>query len=394
MKRNFLIICLFLATVFVLNSCKKEDELEQTIYHNGTIEANEIWLAKDIHIVDDDVTILGCTVTIQPGTTILMDKGVSITVSSSGSYATLIAKGTVDSLITFKSSSVSPQKGDWDWIMFKSGAVDCILEYCDIKDGGGNSSWGMIDVEGNALISVKNCILSNFDNFGVEAEDDNGFVEFTNNTLTKTNGNIMNILGKHIHTIGKGNIFNVDANSGIVVTGSNSSYNYITESVTWFKQNCPYIIEDEVQIKNNATLSIEAGCVLKFLDDVKFQVGSSDEYAKLLAVGSTENPIIFTSASPSPQKGDWAGIKFTEFTLSGSILQNCKISYAGSSSSNNGNIIVEPCGGGNPTISNCEISNSNYYGIYLKEKSSVLATPTLSNNIFVNNTLGDIGQDD
>jgi len=393
MKRNFLIICLFLATIFVLNSCKKEEELEQTIYHNGTIDANEIWLAKDIHIVNDDVTILSCTVTIQPGATIFMDKGVSITVSNTGSYATFIAKGTVDSLITFKSSSSSPQKGDWDWIMFKSGAVDCILEYCDIKDGAGNSSWGMIDVEGNALISVKNCILSNFDNYGVEAEDDNGFVEFTNNTLSKTSGNIMNIKGKHIHTIGKGNIFNVDANSGIVVTGSSSSYNYITESVTWLKQNCPYIIEDEIQIKNNATLSLEAGCVLKFLDDVKIQVGTTTEYGKLLAVGSSENPIIFTSASPSPQNGDWFGIKFTDFTLSGSILQNCKISYAGSSSSNKGNIIVEPCGEGNPKISNCEISNSLYYGIYLEKVSSVLATPTLSNNTFIGNTLGDLGQD-
>jgi len=370
----------------------------ETIYHHGTISENEIWLAKDIHIVDDDVIVRALNnpiLTIEKGATVFMQTGTSITIGGSANYGTLIAKGDIDNIITFTSHATVPQAGDWDWIQFSEGATNCLLEYCDIKYGAGNSSWGMVDVINNALVSVKNCTLTNFENYGVEAEDDNGFVEFTNNTLTKATGHAMKILGRHVKTIGSGNIFNVDANSGILVTGSSSSYNYIESDALWLKQNCPYFIEDDIVVKNNATLTIEAGSVLKFMADVSLEVGTSTEFGKIIAQGTSTDKIVFTSASPSPQKGDWKYIDFKNNTITGSILDYCEIAYAGRTSINAdyGNIHVSPCGTGNPIISNCEIHHSNNFGIFINKDSGVYGDPAMSNINYHDNNQGDIGME-
>jgi hypothetical protein len=74
------------------------------------------------------------------------------------------------------------------------------------------------------------------------------------------------------------------------------------------KQNT-YILGERVYIVGNHTITIEAGTV------IKGSVGGADVAAliitrgsKIVAAGTATDPIIFTSASPNPQSGDWGGI--------------------------------------------------------------------------------------
>lgn len=78
---------------------------------------------------------------------------------------------------------------------------------------------------------------------------------------------------------------------------------------TLLKKQNTYILKGLVYMVGNHTMTIEAGTT------IKGSFSGSDVAAliitrgsKIMAQGTASEPIIFTSASPNPQSGDWAGI--------------------------------------------------------------------------------------
>jgi parallel beta-helix repeat protein len=156
-------------------------------------------------------------------------------------------------------------------------------------------------------------------------------------------------------------------------------------SVTWKKQGFPYVIDGEVYVQSTSgnTLTIEAGTVIKFTLNSDLYVGYSDA-GTLIAQGTSTDSIKFTTSAPSGNEsaGDWNGIYFYAGTGSGSIMNFCTVSYAGGySAPESGNITTDGPIAGRPTISNCKITNSAGYGIYITSGD----TPTLTNNTFIGN---------
>lgn len=335
----------------------------------------------------------GATLTIEAGNIIKFMATKGIRIGYSNENGTLVAKGTEKDSIYFTSASASPQIGDWKSLDFEDGAIDCELQYCSVSYGGSSTSLGMINVQGTALLSVKNCKISNAKYVAVEAESvGNGFVAFQDNKVYGTpDQHLMSLKGHHVGDIGTGNTFYAAANYGIRITGAGTGYAYVDTDDYWRSHNVPYYVEDDIYIRKEATLTIQEGAEFRFYNGTKLLVGvPSNGNGKLVARGTQEKPIVFTTASASPQKGDWNGIEFSIYTLAGSELSYCNVNYGGNSKAN---VLVYSCGEGNPTISNCTISNSKNWGIYKRKSSSGYATPTLSNNTFSNNTLGDTGAD-
>lgn len=78
---------------------------------------------------------------------------------------------------------------------------------------------------------------------------------------------------------------------------------------TLLKKQNTYILKGLVYIVNNATMTIEPGTVIKGSfsgTDVASLIITRG--AKIQANGTATDPIVFTSASPNPQSGDWGGI--------------------------------------------------------------------------------------
>ncbi|MDP8200911.1 MAG: right-handed parallel beta-helix repeat-containing protein [Candidatus Tenebribacter burtonii] len=99
----------------------------------------------------------GVTMTIQPGATLIFHPEASLTING-----TLIAQATSANHITFTSSQVSPQKGDWDWIDFDNSSGANVLEYCDIE-------YARIGLRcmNNSQLSLKNVTVTNCQNYGL-----------------------------------------------------------------------------------------------------------------------------------------------------------------------------------------------------------------------------------
>jgi len=74
------------------------------------------------------------------------------------------------------------------------------------------------------------------------------------------------------------------------------------------KQNT-YLLKGLVYLVGNHTMTIEAGTIIKgSFTGPNVAALIITRGSKLNAVGSPSEPIVFTSASPNPQSGDWGGI--------------------------------------------------------------------------------------
>ena len=140
-----LVVCIVLVGMGVLNVYSKSATVEvvnQTIH--GYIRGNQVWRGE-IHIVGDIVVETGVTVTIEPGTKVLIaansdcdnirtdpeaiseneDHHISINV-----LGNLHAVGTPDKMITITSDSPTPRIYDWNHLDFEHGIISyCVIEY-------------------------------------------------------------------------------------------------------------------------------------------------------------------------------------------------------------------------------------------------------------------------
>lgn len=155
------------------------------------------------------------------------------------------------------------------------------------------------------------------------------------------------------------------ASSGTEVSGN------ITEDTTWTLGNSPYIVMGTVQVY--ATLTIEPGVEVRFNTDAGLTIGG-----ELIAVGTEDQRIIFTSNNDNPSAGNWKEIRFIDTAtdalldddgnyLSGSIIKHCQIEHAYSA------IIAEDS---SPYIES-NIVRYGKRGIFVNNSSSIIKNNTV-----------------
>jgi len=82
----------------------------------------------------------------------------------------------------------------------------------------------------------------------------------------------------------------------------------ITSDTRWYA-NARYFLSGFVYVKNNATLTIEPGTIIKGVSGTKGAL-IIERGSKIMAQGTESKPIIFTSDKPKGQRGygDWGGL--------------------------------------------------------------------------------------
>jgi len=149
------------------------------------------------------------------------------------------------------------------------------------------------------------------------------------------------------------------------------------------KANSPFIITGDIIVESGAQLIIEPGVQLRFsyISDPENN-GKEDTnvadlivFGKLLANGSEEEPILFTSNETPALKGDWGGIRFSS-SEGTSTISHATIEMAKDGVWTSSNCNIE--------ISNCDIRTNIDYGVRLGNNSNA----TIVDSTIHHNTTG------
>jgi hypothetical protein len=161
----------------------------------------------------------------------------------------------------------------------------------------------------------------------------------------------------------------------------------VVRDATWTAA-IPYTVTGNITVKGTdgadaiTTLTIEPGVVVKLNSSCYINVGaSSGDPGALSAVGTSADPIAFTSNQASPAPGDWSYIRFYNTTDDATtVMEHCVVEYGGSSY---GALYLADAA---PRIQNTIIRNSNAAGIYASGAGTSAAT--INCNTFTGNQNG------
>lgn len=134
----------------------------------------------------------------------------------------------------------------------------------------------------------------------------------------------------------------------------------------WSLVDSPFVLSGNVTVLADATLTIEPGVEVKFGGFFSLIVNGV-----LVARGTEEKPIWFTSNKENPEAGDWGSILFNGTGQQPSFLENCIIEYGA-----NG-VTVE---GGTLTIQKSVIQFNSKNGIALLGGSATVKQNTVQSN--------------
>jgi hypothetical protein len=383
MKCLHVVSLILVTSVLFFAGCKKKTDNTPTINTitiSSAINTNTTWSASNIYIIDGEVDVDNCTLTIEPGTTIKFNTGSSLWF---GYYnnCTVIANGTADKRIKFTSSASTPAPGSWNGVHFSSHCLNnTSITYCDFEYGG-TADNGIINIENSKIKfdynSVKNSIA-----YGIDLSYEGSFVTFTNNSISNCESHAIVMKASFLNTLGENNTITCGSNLGIFVSGSSVTS---AAPITWVKQTVPFYFTGETDF-DNVTLTINPGCTFKFDANSSWWIGYYNN-ATLIANGTdlTTGKITFTTSASNPAPGAWQGLYFSGHTQSGTKLNFCEIAYGGYSGYDTDSNIDVNAISGTVTISNCAINYSQAWGISL---NGTALSAQSTGNTFIGNTLG------
>ena len=268
----------------------------------------------------------------------------------------IIAQGTEENPIIFTSyyddeyagdtnadaDASSPAAGDWRGIIFD--ADESELSYVKILYASNiYQSYGAIEVKNSSSAQFSNStiqycagscvrlnepntasfsdvIISNSADYGIYSYVAGGSVLFSDSTIQNCVDGIAKLSAGN--TINFNNI-TLSGNKNVIELSGSS----IANSAKWPKiGDSPYILRNDIEILVDAILTIEPGVVIKGENgdypDSRFEI-----YGKLLAQGTEDKPIIFTSLSDNPSIDDWGGLYFND--SQDSVLEYVVLEYGG-----------------------------------------------------------------
>jgi hypothetical protein len=139
----------------------------------------------------------------------------------------------------------------------------------------------------------------------------------------------------------------------------------ITQNTTWTLVDSPFVLSGDLVVYPNATLTIEPGVEVRFGGQFSLLINGT-----LLADGTDDKMIRFTSNKQDPGAGDWEAIVF--ISAQASSLTHCIIEYG-----MNGTTVAS----GSLNIRNSKVNWNSQNGIVIVNGNVVVENSEIANNV-------------
>lgn len=378
--------------------------------HQGAINADETWTASaSPHIVEFDVRVRAGQLTIEPCAVVRLREGYTITISGDTETATLSAHGEAiangDGTTTVRPVTFMPDSPGSFWgslLVHPSGKLD--LEHVELRGGGAHAtapnlggtivSQGAGEPELTRNVRVVSVLIEDSEGFGVNLQGSAAFTADSTDLTIRGSGQSPSwtnydtryplfIVPPALQTIPDGT-YTGNGIDAVFVSNAGG----ITADETLRNVGVPYRVGGTFAIGPTrtaadgglVTLTIEPGVTIQMEPGMAVKLGGSSGSipeniwpVQLVAAGTADLPIVFTSVSTRAVAGDWAGILWHGGAATGNIMSHVRIEYAGASSgdfgfgcgptANNGGLIFTNWRPADDFIDNLTIADSAAGGI-------------------------------
>ena len=328
----------------------------------GSLEESGTWTQAGIpYTITNDITVPENTLlTVAEGTTVqFQDRDDDLWIQGG-----ILARGTSGRPIRFTSNEAAKAPNQWGAVIVGSTADDdnTVFEHCIFEFGGGSRS-ELLQIN-DASPTIAHSRFQHSRVRGITLSQSQATI-----TDTVFNNNEEHAAGmdpQSIPTWDRNSAIENAADSIAVFGGS------VQVSGEWKRSTIPYTIVNDVTIEEAAHLKIAAGNIIQFRDtDDDLWVSGSLE-----AIGTTSEPIHFTSDNLEKAPGQWGAVLIGETARSEATeLIHCQFSYGGGFRSEI--VLVTESA---PTISNCTFHGSRAQGLTLNNSRAVVTQCHFSDN--------------
>ncbi len=388
---------------------------------SGIVDENATWIQSSPnfpYVINGALTIpRNNTLNLPPGTTVKVSGNIEImgygTLNAIGSEADPIA---ITSLAddTFSGDtdgdSGPPAAGNWYGIyMYGAGDDQGIgrFDWCHIRYGGNSSGYADANIR---FYLSDSCYVRNstieysqrnglhnatseawFEDNNCSNNMNNGIYSSGTTAITHATDNVCDDNGQYGIYLNNCNLISYSGNNGTGnVWNGFALHGVLNESVTWSSASSiyPFIHLGTVNVPAGLSLEIVPGTIIKSSGTEHYIYGT------LLADGTPENPIVFTSlrddtyggdtngSEDEPYPGEWFGymVSGSDAALGTVMLDNCIFRYGGNAAgTGDANLYLHYDEVGS-TITNCTFDLSAKYGIRLNNSSAVIENCTIRNS--------------
>lgn len=297
--------------------CDTRARARATTVVDGDIDTDTTW--SGVVYVEQSVDVHDATLTIEPGTSIVMGADAELSIGGEGGSAKLAAAGTAAAPIRFCGGEAEP--GYWGSIRVREGVTaDSVLANVLVADGGGIATHDAA-VSFESGIRIDNLQVRNSAKAGVYAQR---FAENGERLSVEGSAGVAVVLDgtAAVTHFPRGGTLSDNGEDVVRLT-----FSEIEEDTRFHALTVPYVQVNAVTAQD-AALTFDAGTEYHFAAGAGLVVGSG---ASIQINGSDQQPVVMRGELEDA--GSWTGLAIRANARGDSALRNLELSHAGGSGS-------------------------------------------------------------